>query len=194
MLVAAVGGLTATVLTAGPVAAGRAAPTTVTAAGPATGSPAPIVDDDDLARSVRDLAGGNSVRDLPLARAVINLRTQTRSGSTTTVTISSDVLFAFDSATLTPLADQQIDAVAAQLRASSGPVRVDGYTDDVGSGPYNLGLSRRRADAVAARLRAGPRGATAVTATGHGEADPAAPDTDPDGRTRNRRVTVTFGG
>lgn len=162
--------------------------------GPARALAAPTVDDQDLTRSVRDLLTDPSVRDLPSARAVVDLRTQTQSGSTTTITISSDVLFAFDSATLTLLAGQQIDKVAAQVRARAVAVRVDGYTDDVGSSPYNLALSRRRADAVAARLRARLGGGTAVTATGHGEADPAAPNTTPTGRTRNRRVTVTFSG
>jgi outer membrane protein OmpA-like peptidoglycan-associated protein len=162
--------------------------------GAARASAAPTVSDDELARSVHDLAVGGAVTDVVLGRATIALRTEARSGAATTVTISSDVLFAFDSATLTPLAVTQVDALAARLRASSGPVRVDGYTDDVGSDAYNLGLSRRRADAVAASLRARAGGGPAVAALGHGSADPVAVNTTQTGRALNRRVTLTFAG
>ena len=58
-------------------------------------------------------------------------------------------------------------------------------------------LSRRRAQAVAVALRraaAPPR----LVVRGHGEADPVASNTNkdgsdnPEGRARNRRVTITF--
>jgi outer membrane protein OmpA-like peptidoglycan-associated protein len=116
------------------------------------------------------------------------------------LTLAADVLFRFDKATLTPKARSRIAEVAGRLEeASPGPVQVDGYTDAKGSSAYNEGLSRRRAKAVAAALRRelGPS-APALTVAGHGEADPVARNTNkdgsdnPEGRARNRRVTITF--
>jgi outer membrane protein OmpA-like peptidoglycan-associated protein len=77
-------------------------------------------------------------------------------------------------------------------------VRVDGYTDSVGSDAYNLGLSRRRAAAVSAALRGAIPARLAIQARGHGESDPVAPNTrgaddNPAGRAKNRRVTISYG-
>jgi outer membrane protein OmpA-like peptidoglycan-associated protein len=114
-----------------------------------------------------------------------------------TVTLAADVLFRFDKATLSPRARDRIDAVVARIRDDSpATVAVDGYTDAKGSGAYNQRLSRRRAQAVAAALRR--RGTPRLIVRGHGEADPVARNTNkdgsdnPDGRARNRRVTITF--
>ena len=112
-------------------------------------------------------------------------------------TLAADVLFRFDKASLSPKARSRIDDVIARVRAASPPlVLVDGYTDAKGSNAYNVRLSRRRAQAVAAVLRQG--GAPRLVVKGHGEADPVAPNANPDGsdnpagRARNRRVTITF--
>lgn len=116
------------------------------------------------------------------------------------VTLAADVLFRFDKAVLSRGARQRIAEVSERIsQADPARVKIDGYTDSKGSDSYNLGLSRRRAVAVAAALRrrlggAGPRLAT----RGHGEADPVAANTrnggqdNPRGRARNRRVTITF--
>jgi DNA-binding response OmpR family regulator len=76
-------------------------------------------------------------------------------------------------------------------------ILVDGYTDSIGSADYNLGLSRRRAAAVQQALRAALAGAPRIVTTGHGEADPVAPNTqnghdNPAGRAQNRRVVISF--
>ena len=113
------------------------------------------------------------------------------------VTLAADVLFRFDKATLSPKARDRINGVVARIRDDSpATVTVDGYTDAKGSASYNLGLSRRRAQAVAVALRR--RGAPRLIVRGHGEADPVARNTNedgsdnPEGRARNRRVTITF--
>jgi len=110
------------------------------------------------------------------------------------------VLFRFDRASLSLRARTRIAEVAERVRdAAPDTIQVDGYTDAKGSDAYNLQLSRRRATAAAAALRdavgdAAPRTRT----TGHGEADPVAPNVrkdgsdNPRGRARNRRVTITF--
>jgi outer membrane protein OmpA-like peptidoglycan-associated protein len=76
---------------------------------------------------------------------------------------------------------------------------VTGHTDATGEDAYNLDLSRRRAEAVAAWLRARPElGGWTFTVAGKGEAAPVAPNSrpdgsdDPEGRARNRRVEVTI--
>jgi outer membrane protein OmpA-like peptidoglycan-associated protein len=116
------------------------------------------------------------------------------------VTLAADVLFRFDKAALTPRARARIGEVTARIsQADPARVKIDCYTDSEGSHSYNLGLSRRRAAAVAVALRrrlggAGPR----LTTRGHGDADPVAANRrkdggdNPKGRARNRRVTITF--
>jgi OmpA-OmpF porin, OOP family len=127
---------------------------------------------------------------------VRSLRTETTDGATTTITLNTDVLFDFDSATLTPAAAGVVDDTAGRLRSGTGAVTVVGHTDGVGTDAYNLDLSRRRAEAVGARLRAAGR---PVTTEGRGESEPVAPETvngqdDPAGRARNRRVEITTPG
>jgi OOP family OmpA-OmpF porin len=116
------------------------------------------------------------------------------------VTLAADVLFRFDKAVLSPRARQRIAEVSERIsQADPAKVKVDGYTDSKGSDSYNLGLSRRRAAAVAVALhrRLGGAGPRLVT-HGHGEADPVAANArkdggdNPKGRARNRRVTITF--
>jgi len=116
------------------------------------------------------------------------------------VTLAADVLFRFDKAVLSRGARRRLAEVSDRIsQADPAQVKIDGYTDSKGSGSYNLGLSRRRAAAVAVALhrRLGGAGPRLIT-RGHGEADPVAANTrkdggdNPKGRARNRRVTITF--
>jgi outer membrane protein OmpA-like peptidoglycan-associated protein len=113
--------------------------------------------------------------------------------------LPADMLFAVGSATLDPGTRERLSgAVAALRRLPAGTtVTVAGHTDDQGTAAFNLRLSRERADAVAAVLRAGLTGTTvAVRAEGRGETEPLAPNTGDDGRplatnrARNRRVEI----
>ena len=72
-----------------------------------------------------------------------------------TATLSSDVLFAFDKAVLKPEGEVALTELATKLKSTPGNevVNVVGHTDPIGSFEYNLGLSKRRADAVSAFLR-----------------------------------------
>lgn len=132
--------------------------------------------------------------------SVQTLEVERNSGTRTTVTLSSDVLFAFNRSTLTATAQQTINRLAGRLRSrGAGSIHVDGYTDSVGSAAYNLGLSRRRASAVQRALRAalGGSGSLQIVTRGHGEADPVAPNEkdghdNPAGRAQNRRVVISF--
>jgi outer membrane protein OmpA-like peptidoglycan-associated protein len=101
------------------------------------------------------------------------------------------VLFPYNSSSLDADAKQVIVAVAADLRKQKpSSVRVTGYTDNVGTPGYNLALSQRRAKAVADLLNTQlPPGW--VVSTGKGWADPVAPNTNDDNRSKNRRTTIT---
>lgn len=65
------------------------------------------------------------------------------------VSLDSDVLFAFDSAVLTPAGRTALDALSANL---GGQVIVTGHTDRIGTEQYNKKLSLDRANAVAKYL------------------------------------------
>lgn len=122
----------------------------------------------------------------------------------TTIQVSADILFGFDSAELSPAANDQLGGVTGAIRArlatSPNGVRVGvaGHTDSVGTDAYNLDLSQRRAAAVAAALGTALGGQpVTITARGFGETQPVADDKggrDPEAALRNRRVTITITG
>lgn len=115
-----------------------------------------------------------------------------------TFRVGADILFAFDSSTLSPDAQAVLGGVVTQLQTKhSGAVTILGYTDSIGTAVYNIALSQRRAEAVQAYLQAKVSGLT-YHAKGLGEADPVAPNRLPDGkdnpagRQRNRRVVISY--
>ncbi|MEZ5573975.1 MAG: OmpA family protein [Halioglobus sp.] len=102
--------------------------------------------------------------------------------------------FAFDSATLSPADMAKLDEVVTALKndnnGSIGGV-INGHTDSVGSESYNLGLSKRRAEAVASYLQSqGVNVAGRFTVNGYGESQPVASNDTAEGRAQNRRVEV----
>jgi outer membrane protein OmpA-like peptidoglycan-associated protein len=112
--------------------------------------------------------------------------------------IPSDVLFAFDSATLRPQASAALSQTLAVIRQSIRypAIRVEGNTDSIGTVAYNDALSLRRAQAVAQWLAANGVPPAAITEVGNGKSHPIAPNTLPDGRDNpqgralNRRVDL----
>jgi outer membrane protein OmpA-like peptidoglycan-associated protein len=102
------------------------------------------------------------------------------------------VNFEFNSATLTPDAEVNLQQVASALddpRLSGAKFQLDGYTDASGTEAYNLGLSQRRAQAVADFLVEHGIDAQRLASLGLGENDPRMPDPyDP----LNRRVEMTM--
>ena len=116
------------------------------------------------------------------------------------VSLNADILFAFNSATLSPRAASLLDSAAKLLldKADPGkPVKVVGYTDDVGTESFNDELSRKRAAAVGSALT-GKVGGLGLTVTGRGEKDPVAANhqpgggDNPSGRALNRRVEISY--
>ncbi|WP_392544048.1 OmpA family protein [Oryzobacter telluris] len=109
--------------------------------------------------------------------------------------LTSDVLFSLGSADLTSSARQALLRLAGQVREAevSGTVQVNGYTDNVGTPASNLALSRARALAVARVLQPALAGVPiTLQPQGFGEASPVATNATPEGRAKNRRVTVVL--
>ena len=114
-------------------------------------------------------------------------------------TLSADILFDFDAATLRPKAREALAALSADARRRfpAATFLVEGHTDGKGSDAYNQALSERRAESVKAFLTDAENvPASGIETTGLGESRPAAPnDTpdgadDPEGRQKNRRVEI----
>lgn len=110
-----------------------------------------------------------------------------------TLTLSNDVLFMPDQASLTPSAGSQLQALLMIIQQHSGvQIRVAGYADKGNGGPeaVALALSEHRAQAVAHWLIARGVSAEAITTVGYGDTRPAAPDDTPEHRAENRRCEI----
>lgn len=117
----------------------------------------------------------------------------------TIVDLPADVLFEFDKFALAPSADAPMQKLLTYVQAGgSGKIVVTGYTDAKGEDDYNRTLSQKRAQAVADWLTGKGVEASRLDIIGKGEADPVAPNAkadgsdDPDGRAKNRRVSVAI--
>lgn len=103
------------------------------------------------------------------------------------------VFFAWDRADLTPTAMQVLDGVAkAVLAGRPQRVLVDGHADRSGPESYNLTLSQRRADAVAAALRDRGVPGDSMMIQAFGETQPRVPTADGVREPQNRRVEILF--
>lgn len=108
-----------------------------------------------------------------------------------TVTVAS---FAPGRAQITD--EDALEALSARIVAlinSGQPLRlqVDGYTDSTGPHALNSDLARARSSAVAHWLQARLPGGLAVSANAHPQCCYIASNSNPAGRSLNRRVTVT---
>ncbi|MFD3922848.1 OmpA family protein [Streptomyces sp. NPDC058595] len=114
--------------------------------------------------------------------------------STTTYSLQSTLLFAKDSARLSPSAEKELRRVAGRISAAGADqVDVTGHTDDLGSAAHGLTLSRQRAEAVKKVLEKQTPGVD-FTAKGLGERSPIADNATEEGRVKNRRVELGWQG
>ncbi len=149
----------------------------------------------DLQFKVTDFAGnpveiGGAVQDLQVKEI----------GNEVRIDLAADVLFEFDKADILPKAEETLSKAAAIVKErAKGTVRVEGHTDSKGDDAYNMRLSERRANSVAAWLRSkGGLGNFTFTTKGFGETQPVTPNQkpdgsdDPEGRQKNRRVAIVI--
>ena len=107
------------------------------------------------------------------------------------VTVRNDVLFDFNSSALRSASRESLREMAGVFdRYPNTTIRVEGYTDSIGSASYNERLSERRADSVSNYLEdIGVRGAR-IRSIGYGESRPRATNNSASGRQLNRRVEI----
>lgn len=103
------------------------------------------------------------------------------------------VFFDWNKSNLTPEALKIIsDAVAAAKKEGAKQIRIVGHTDTSGSAAYNLKLSERRAQAVAAQMIRLGVPATSIVTVGRGQEDLLVPTPDNVREPQNRRSVISF--
>jgi iron complex outermembrane receptor protein len=105
------------------------------------------------------------------------------------------VFFDFNKSDLT----QQATAIVDQAAANAGPAHVTeltvtGHTDTVGSDAYNIRLSKRRAESVAARLEKDGIPSSEIAIVAKGKRDLLVPTKDGVREPQNRRVQIVYSG
>lgn len=105
------------------------------------------------------------------------------------------VFFDWDEATIRQDAMPIINQLADALRQNPNvPVIVEGHADTSGAADYNVGLSERRAEAVAAALAERGVGFERMQLRARGEQDLRVPTGDGVREPQNRRVRIQAGG
>ncbi len=117
---------------------------------------------------------------------------QTRRG--VEIDISASTLFGTGEASLQPGALAVLRQVAGVLGREELSIEVEGHTDNIpiatGQFPSNWELSSARASSVARLLGEGGVPARRLAVIGRGANQPLAPNDSPEGRAKNRRVTI----
>jgi outer membrane protein OmpA-like peptidoglycan-associated protein len=114
-------------------------------------------------------------------------------GDRLVVTMPDDLLFATDSAALSPTLRTDLRALAANLvKYPNSTVRVVGHTDNTGTASHNKDLSQRRAKSVAQVLINNGVAPGRIVTIGRGEIVPVATNLTPEGRAQNRRVEIVI--
>ena len=104
------------------------------------------------------------------------------------------VFFDFNKSDLTPDAVRIVDQAAQNATpAKATELTVTGHTDTVGSDAYNMRLSRRRAESVAAELEKQGIPSSEIEIVAKGKHDLLVPTKDGVREPQNRRVTIVYG-
>lgn len=112
-----------------------------------------------------------------------------RVGEGIIVEFSSNVLFGFDSSTLSADAKTNLDKLVKVLDVYPDTnIEVQGHTDSKGSEAYNRNLSEERAGKVSAYLTSEGIAYDRLSIKGLGETAPKYDNNTDDGRSQNRRV------
>ncbi|MEM7471623.1 MAG: OmpA family protein [Pseudomonadota bacterium] len=114
-------------------------------------------------------------------------------GSELKVTLPQGLLFASDSAVLSPALENDLRAIAGNLNSyPNSTIRVVGHTDDTGTDAHNYALSDRRAAAVSWVLQGSGVASARLLSVGMGETQPVASNLSEEGKAQNRRVEIVI--
>ena len=115
----------------------------------------------------------------------------TRQGSNISLNMPGNLTFDTNSTEITPSFFSVLNSVVLVFKEyPKTSIRVAGHTDSVGSESYNLGLSQKRAQAVASYFTAQGVAHQRFQVIGYGESVPIASNQSPEGRAQNRRVEL----
>jgi outer membrane protein OmpA-like peptidoglycan-associated protein len=107
----------------------------------------------------------------------------------------SDVLFDFNKYTLKEAAREKLARLAGIIISHPGlNLRVEGYTDSIGTEEYNQKLSEQRAETTRDYLISNGITIDTITAVGYGKQYPVASNDTSSGRAMNRRVQMVVSG
>lgn len=116
-----------------------------------------------------------------------------RVGEGIKVTFDSGLLFEFDSSTLQPEAEQNLQEFASSMNEfEETNILVVGHTDSKGAESYNQTLSESRAQAATDYLVQEGISAERIRTEGRGETEPIATNETAEGRSENRRVEIAI--
>ena len=97
--------------------------------------------------------------------------------------------FDFDKSFVKPQYDEMLTNLKEFITKNDYEVTIVGHTDYIASNEYNMGLSKRRAEAVKAKLiELGLEPSRIVETVARGEEEPVADKGTTEGRAKNRRV------
>ena len=109
------------------------------------------------------------------------------------VKFDSGLLFEFGKASLSAEAKQNINNLASSLnKYPNTNIMVIGHTDNVGSDPFNMNLSRDRAASVKSYAMVQGVNPGRLKTEGKGETEPIASNDTDAGRAQNRRVEIVI--
>jgi outer membrane protein OmpA-like peptidoglycan-associated protein len=116
-----------------------------------------------------------------------------RVGEGIKITFDSGILFAFDSAKLSPTAKDNVAEMAETLKKYEDTnILIEGHTDSIGPDDYNKQLSEERADSVSDYLISLGVENARINEVGYGENQPVATNETERGRQLNRRVELAI--
>ncbi len=117
--------------------------------------------------------------------------TVTNTGESLVVTLPQDITFDKDSFTVRAALRPDLNRLAQHLlKYPDSTVQVIGHTDSDGDATYNMGLSLRRANAVADLLQSYGVPYDRLVTIGRGEEQPVATNLTEEGKAKNRRVEI----
>jgi outer membrane protein OmpA-like peptidoglycan-associated protein len=151
---------------------------------------------DDLRRDLNELRAEAKTRQDELFGALSQMEgkfASIRRDARGTIVSLADILFDFDKATLKRDVEFNLVKIATILNQfGEMKVLIEGHTDSIGSDEYNLGLSKRRAQAVYDFLVSQDVKADRLSWEGYGESRPVADNSTDEGRQKNRRVDLVI--